>query len=42
VIFELCLSSRQGTKTKQKGRIYDRLLKGHGDKEDSYIIKKIR
>jgi hypothetical protein len=33
------LSSRQGTKTKQKGRIYDRFLKVHGDKEDADIIK---
>jgi hypothetical protein len=34
VIFQFCLSSRQRTKTKQKGRIYDRLLKVLGDKED--------
>jgi hypothetical protein len=33
------LSSRQGTKTKQKVRIYDRFLKVHGDKEDADIIK---
>jgi hypothetical protein len=39
VIFKLCLSSRQGTKTKKKGRIYDRILKVHGDKEDADIIK---
>jgi hypothetical protein len=34
------LSSRQGTKTKQKGRIYDRFLKVHGDNEDADIFKK--
>jgi hypothetical protein len=33
------LSIRQGTNTKQKGRIYDRFLKVHGDKEDADIIK---
>jgi hypothetical protein len=37
VIFKLCLSSRQGTKTKQKVRIYDRLLKMHGDKDEDII-----
>jgi hypothetical protein len=41
VIFESCLSSRPGTKAKQKGRIYDRLLKVHGDKENADIIKKL-
>jgi hypothetical protein len=39
VIFESCLSSRQGTKAKQKGRIYDSLLKVHGDKVNADIIK---
>jgi hypothetical protein len=39
VIFESCLSSRQGTKAKQKGRIYEGLLKVHGDKENADIIK---
>jgi hypothetical protein len=40
VIFEFCLgSSRQGTKAKEKGRIYDRLLKVHGDKKNADIIK---
>jgi hypothetical protein len=39
VIFESCLSSRQGTKAKQKGRIYEGLLNVHGDKENADIIK---
>jgi hypothetical protein len=39
VIFESCLSSRQRTKAKQKGKIDDRLLKVHGDKENADIIK---
>jgi hypothetical protein len=39
VIFESCLSSRQGTKAKQKGRIYEGPLKVHGDKENADIIK---
>jgi hypothetical protein len=39
VILKFCLSSRQGTKAKQKGRIYDRLLKVHRDKENADIIK---
>jgi hypothetical protein len=39
VIFKSCLSRRQGTKTKHKGRIYDGLLNVHGDKEDADIIK---
>jgi hypothetical protein len=32
-------SDIQGTKAKQKGRIYDRLLNVHGDKENADIIK---
>jgi hypothetical protein len=41
VIFESCLSSRQRTKAKQKGKIDDRLLKVHGDKENAAIIKNL-
>jgi hypothetical protein len=39
VIFESCLSSRQGTKAKQKVRIYEILLKVHVEKENADIIK---
>jgi hypothetical protein len=39
VILESCLSSRQGTNAKQKGRIYEGLLKVHEDKENADIIK---
>jgi hypothetical protein len=39
VILKFCLSSRQGTKAKQKERVYDRLLKVHRDKENADIIK---
>jgi hypothetical protein len=39
VIFESCLSSRQGTKAKKKRRIYEGLLKVYGDKENADIIK---
>jgi hypothetical protein len=42
VIFKSCLSSRQGTKAKQKRRIYELLLKVHGDKENADIIKKTK
>jgi hypothetical protein len=39
VIFESGLSSRQGTKAKQKGIIYEGLLKVPGDKENPDIMK---
>jgi hypothetical protein len=39
VIFESRHSSRQGTKAKQIGIIYDRLVKVHGDKENADTIK---
>jgi hypothetical protein len=38
VIFESFLNSRQGTKAKQKGRIYEGLLNVNGDKENADII----
>jgi hypothetical protein len=34
VIFESCLSSSLGTKKEQRERIYDGLLKVHGDKKN--------